>query len=280
MNTKSKKPGAKDSPLERYISIMETVAPFEHGLTAIELETTLGLPKTTINRLLHALIESGMITAESVRNRTYRLGDRLLQLLQMSPDSGWLTTLAQRPLQDLADRTGQSAFLSKFDGIEVRSVTCVAPDTPVRTYVMPGMAMPVNATASAKAILAFHPQETVKRILATELRSYTDRTKTKIAELTRELAEVREQGYAMDLAEHVPGLGSIAFPIRPTSGEVIYAVGLTGPYGQIIEQNFKQHCAALAEAAQRMAKLAQMHAYNGSAMAAKNAAADQRQGGA
>lgn len=252
------KASAKDSPLERYISIMETVAPFEDGLTAIELETTLGLPKTTINRLLNSLIESGMISSDNVRNRTYKLGDRLLQLLQMSPDSGWLATLAQRPLQDLADQTGQSAFLSKFDGSEVRSVTCVAPDTPIRTYVMPGMTMPVNAAASAKAILAHHPEDTVKRILASELHSYTENTKTKMTELTKELAEVRERGYATDLAEHVPGLGSIAIPIVPTIGDVNYAVGLTGPYSQIIDQNFERNRQSLAEAAQRMAKLAQM----------------------
>lgn len=258
MDTKVNKTSVKDSPLERYISIMETVAPFENGLTAIELETTLGLPKTTINRLLHALIESGMINSDNVRNRTYRLGDRLLQLLQMSPDSGWLATLAQRPLQDLADQTGQSAFLSKFDGAEVRSVTCVAPDTPIRTYVMPGMTMPVNAAASAKAILAHHPKQTVKLILASELRSYTENTKTKVAELMKELAEVKERGYATDLAEHVPGLGSIAIPIIPANGEVNYAVGLTGPYSQIIDQNFDRNCQSLAEAAQRMAKLAQM----------------------
>jgi DNA-binding IclR family transcriptional regulator len=258
LNMQPKKPSAKDGPLERYISIMETVAPFENGLTAVELENALGLPKTTINRLLHALVESGMISAENTRNRSYRLGGRLMQLLQLSPDSGWLATLAQRPLQDLADRTGQSAFLSSFDGTQVRSVTCVAPDTPVRTYVMPGMTMPVNATASAKAILAFHPEDTVKRMLAAELRSYTDNTKIMVSELTRELAEIRERGYATDLAEHVSGLGSIAFPIRPPSGDVLYAVGLTGPFGQIIEQNFSRNCEAIAQAAQRMAKLAQL----------------------
>lgn len=258
LNTKSDNQGLKDSPLERYISIMETVAPFEHGLTAVELETALGLPKTTINRLLNALIESGMVNADSVRNRTYRLGDRVLKLLQTSPDTSWLVALANKPLQDVADATGQSAYLSKFDGNEVRSITCVAPDTPVRTYVMPGMVMPVNAAASAKAILAYHPNDIVKKILATESRTYTDKTKTKLSDLMKELAEVRVRGYALDLAEHVPGLGSIAFPIRPANSEVTYAVGLTGPYGQIIDRNFDTHCAALADAAQRMAKLVQM----------------------
>lgn len=87
------------------------------------------------------------------------------------------------------------------------------------------------------------------------------------------------RAYATDLAEHVPGLGSIAFPINPSSGEVIYAVGLTGPYGQIIDQNFEQHRKAIAEAAQRMTKLAEMRANNASAPIGTNAAGNQRQVG-
>ncbi|WP_102960513.1 IclR family transcriptional regulator [Mangrovicella endophytica] len=246
---------SKDSPLERYISILETIAPFSDGLTAAELEAALNLPRTSINRLLHVLLDSGMVNADSVRNRTFRLGNRLLRILQMSPDSEWLATLAQRPLQDLAEETGQSAFISKFDGTEVRSVTCVAPDTPVRTYVMPGMAMPINATASAKAILAFHPDSEVDKLLISELQSFTDKTKTQVVDLKRELASVRERGYATDLAEHVAGLGSIAFPVRTARGAVAFAVGLTGPYGQIIDHNFDAHCQALRSAARQLGKL-------------------------
>jgi DNA-binding IclR family transcriptional regulator len=148
-------------------------------------------------------------------------------------------------------------LLSKFDGTEIHSVTCVAPDTPVRTYVMPGMAMPLNAAASAKAILAFHPKEQVAKILAKGLRRYTDKTKTSLRELERELTTVRKRGFATDLAEHVPGLGSIAFPILLEKKEVAYAVGLTGPYGQVIEQNFESNRDALAKTAERLAKLLQ-----------------------
>lgn len=248
----------KDSPLERYISILETIAPFEDGMTAAELEVALALPKTTINRLLRALTVSGMVNSTNVRNRTFRLGDRLLRLLHLSQDDGWIAPLAQRPLQALADETGQSAFISSFDGSEVRSVTCVAPDSPVRTYVMPGMAMPLNATASAKAILAFHPADVAGRLLSAEQKIFTDRTITDLDRLLRELDAVRVRGYATDLAEHVPGLGSIAFPVHPATGDVVYAVGLTGPYGQVIEQDFERNCNALRRASQRLARLLRM----------------------
>lgn len=243
------------SPLERYITVLETIAPFEDGLTAAELETALALPKTTINRLLHALMASGMVRSTNMRNRTYRLGDRLLGLLQSWPDDSWIAPLSQRLLQTLADETGQSAFISRFDGAEVRSVTCVAPDSPVRTYVMPGMSMPLNATASAKAILAFHADDVVRGLLSADHRSFTDRTITDFDRLSRELDLVRARGYATDLAEHVPGLGSIAFPVRPADGEIVYAIGLTGPYGQVIDQDFDKHCDALSRAALELGKL-------------------------
>lgn len=249
---------SKDSPLERYISILEIVAPFRDGLTAVELETALDLPKTTVNRLLHVLTASGIISAHNARNRSYRLGDRILRLLHTSPDTGWLVTLAQQPLKSLADRTGQSAFISKFNGSEVRSVTCVAPDTPIRTYVMPGMSMPVNAAASAKAILAFQSADVLARLLPAQLERYTEKTKTKVDVLMSEFSTIREQGYATDLAEHVAGLGSIALPIRVSGAEVAYAVGLTGPYDRVIERDFESHRQAIAETASRLGKLLQL----------------------
>jgi DNA-binding IclR family transcriptional regulator len=249
---------SKDSPLERYISILETVAPFSEGLTAIELETALDLPKTTVNRLLHALMSSGMISADNARNRSYRLGDRILRLLHTSPDTSWLATLAQQPLQALADKTGQSAFISKFDGTEVRSVTCVAPDTPVRTYVMPGMSMPVNAAATAKAILAFQPEDVLARVLPRRLERYTEKTKIEFDALISEFAAIRERGYATDLAEHVAGLGSIALPVHVPGAEVAHAVGLTGPYDRVIDRDFESHRQAIAETANRLGKLLQL----------------------
>lgn len=251
---------SKDSPLERYVTILETVAPFADGLTAAELEVALDLPKTTVNRLLNVLVSSGMVSTQNTRNRTFSLGERVLKLIQASPDTGWLPILAQRPLQELADRTAQSAFISRLHSHEIRSVTCVAPDTPVRTYVMPGVAMPINAAASAKAILAFQPPDRLEGMLAAGLERFTDNTITTRDRFLAELAAIRDQGYALDRAEHVPGLGSIAFPIRLPGDEVTYSVGVTGPIGQVIGQDFDSHRAAIRHTAQQLGKLLEMRA--------------------
>lgn len=249
---------SKDSPLERYMTVLETIAPFADGLTAGELEAALDLPKTTVNRLLNVLVGSGMVSTQHSRNRTFSLGDRVLRLIQTSPESGWLPILAERPLQELADKTAQSAFISRLDGRDIRSVTCVAPDTPVRTYVMPGMAMPINAAASAKAILAFQPFDQVESMITAGLERFTENTIITRDRFLSELATISDQGYALDRAEHVPGLGSIAYPILVHGAPVIYSVGVTGPIGQVIEQGFDSHCAAIRHTAAQLGKLLEM----------------------
>ncbi len=251
---------SKDSPLERYMTVLETIAPFADGLTAAELEAALDLPKTTVNRLLNVLVGSGMVSTRNTRNRTFSLGDRVLRLIQTSPDSGWLPILAERPLQELADKTAQSAFISRLDGKDIRSVTCVAPDTPVRTYVMPGMAMPINAAASAKAILAFQPADQLESMINAGLERFTENTITTRDRFLAELAATRDRGYALDRAEHVPGLGSIAFPLRPPSDGVTYSVGVTGPIGQVIDQDFESHLVAIRHTALQLGKLLEMRA--------------------
>lgn len=64
--------------------------------------------------------------------------------------------------------------------------------------------------------------------------------------------------YATDLAEHVAGLGTIAFPIRIHRTQVVYALGVTGPYSQIIENGFDANCRAIEETAKRLSRLLQL----------------------
>lgn len=251
-------PEIKDGPLERYMSILEAIAPFPEGLTAADLESALELPKTTVNRLLRVLLEASMITVSHSRTRSYKLGERVLRLLHSSPDTVWVETLARRPLQVLVEQTGQSAFISKFDGSQVSSITCVAPDTPVRMYVVPGMSMPWNATATGKAILAFQHEAVVEEILSQPLPNFTESTTTDVGSLRTELATIHNRGYATELGEHVAGLATIAYPIFTPPSRVTYAVGLTGARSCIIDQSFSSNCQALAEAATRLGKLLQL----------------------
>lgn len=235
----------KDRPLERYVSVLERVAEFPDGLSALEVERLLHLPKTTVNRLLKTLIEAELLEIGSNKARSYVLGGRLLRLLHTAPGDGWIESVAQKPLQNLAESTGETAFLVKISGQEIRSVSTEAPDTPVRTYVVPGRVMPPHASATAKAILAWQPEPVLEAMLGQTMEKLTDDTNVNRTALRRELEEVRRLGYAVERGEHVAGLASIGCPVLTPQIGIIYAVGLTGPFDRITGPAFQSHVRAL-----------------------------------
>lgn len=254
----------KDKPLDRYVAVLEALAPFAEGLSAPDVEAILQLPKTTVNRLLKTLLEANLVAVSSTRSRNYVLGNRLLRLAHASADSDWIVTATRKILGNLAEATGQTCFIARLAGFEIKSVSTESPDTPVRTYVVPGRTMPPNATASGKAILAFQPQDVVAKVLNASLDTFTANTKIDPEALAAELEEVRARGYSLDLAEHVEGLASIAAPIRTPGIGVIYAVGITGPYQRVVGENvFDFNLKNLLEAAAKLQRAIQPIALSG-----------------
>lgn len=244
----------RDTPLERYISALELVAPHADGLTAPELERALDLPKATVNRIIHVLQNSGLFAASPSRTRAFQLGPRILNILHSAGDNSWLERLTERPLQQLAESTGQSAFVVRLQGQEIRSVNCVTPDTTVRFHISPGTLLPPNASATAKAILSQHPEAFVRNVLREAATAFTPRTKMDADQVLAELAEVRSRGYAVETGEHVFGLASLGMPIFGLGGEVHFAVGLTGPEAVIMGDLLDTHLAGLRDTAERLAR--------------------------
>lgn len=247
----------RDTPLERYLSALELLAPHADGLTAPELERAMGLPKASVNRIVHVLLNSGLAMQSPNRARAFQLGPRILHLLHGANDTSWLERITEPALQQLAEATGQSAFIARInaDDAEIRSVNCVSPDTTVRFHIVPGTLMPPNASASAKAILAHTPEPLRDRILAREFSAFTPRTFLDRDSLMEDLEQVRQRGYAIETGEHVFGLASIAMPVYAQNNEVRYAVGLTGPENGILSPHFDRNIALLTETSEKLARV-------------------------
>ncbi|BCH05177.1 IclR family transcriptional regulator (plasmid) [Mesorhizobium sp. 131-2-5] len=207
--------------------MLETVVSSPDGLTTRELETMLGLPKTTINRILLALTSSDLL--EPGRRRgAFSLGSRFAHILQA--DTRWIELASKRLLKTLAEESGETCFIARLYGVTIRSVVMESPDASVGVYVTPGYILPPNATATGKLLTAMQEPSLRDAILQTELKGLTQRTITDRTQLLQEYQKIRQQGYAVENGEQVRGLFTIACPIILSEGQPpIYAVGMTGP---------------------------------------------------
>jgi len=83
-------------------------------------------------------------------------------------------------------------------------------------------------------LLAYLPEKERKKILGKKvLPQLTENTITGKRELEKELAKVREQGFALDREENEKDVRCIAAPIRNYQGEVIAAISISSPIFRI-----------------------------------------------
>ncbi len=219
-------------PLERYFRILEILAAFPDGLSLMEVGRMLGLPKATAHRLLAGLQKSQLVALTAPGN-AYVLGDRTRRLAVLGTDGSFVKTLTAALLRDLSTEIGETCYVARLEGIQVRSIVMESPDAPWRGFVLPGKTMQPNATACSKAILAFQDDDLVDRALAGRIIRLTDRTKTDPAAIKAELDAVRGRGYATCLGEVDEALAAVAVPIRVAPVGVIYSLGVVGPLPRI-----------------------------------------------
>jgi IclR family KDG regulon transcriptional repressor len=200
------------------------------ALGVTQLASGLSLNKTTVHRLLNAMEKFDLIERNPDGDR-YRLGLKLHELGTRAVESRTLRTEAHRFLLELSRASHETVSLAVpgpggvlcLDRVDSRD-SIINVRTPI------GARFPAHCTATAKAALAYLPEEEVEAIISIMgLTSYTPFTMTNLSDVKRNLHEVTERGYALDRQETERGLSGVAAPIWSGDGRVIAAVGMAGP---------------------------------------------------
>ena len=216
-----------DSPLGRYVRILESVAASQTGLTLTEIAHESGLQAGTVHRLLRGLVNLELLRARPGSKR-YLPGPRLKNLLHLSMGMEEYAGLARSILDRLVEEFGETAHLARLNGEWAESVLMKQPQGSDRAFVQPGRRLPLYAAASGKAILAFQNEGFISRYLARPRMRYTEQTKVDDAEIRREMARVREEGMAVCKNELDAGVLSYGHAVPAGDGPVLYSIGITG----------------------------------------------------
>ena len=102
------------------------------------------------------------------------------------------------------------------------------PDAPFFIQVVPGSRLNYHCNAFGKAVLAFQPEERVKKLLPAKLPKLTPNSISSRAVLLKELEKVRQTGIAYDREEYNNGFFCIGSPVFDVNGCIVAGLGLTG----------------------------------------------------
>jgi DNA-binding IclR family transcriptional regulator len=138
---------------------------------------------------------------------------------------------------------------------EVIVVARTAGSGPFQLTERAGIVRPAHCTALGKILLAAMRDEQLARYLShAPLERYTDKTIVDRAELTRELAEVRRSGVAYDDGEFNAEVRCVAVPAYGFTGQVVGAIGISGPIWRLSIQLLKERARQVRAAAATLSK--------------------------
>ncbi len=239
--------------LERALSILSAFTPSQPEMRLADF-AGLGLHKSTLYRLLEVLRAHRLVELDTATGR-YRLGLRLFELGMLVVNHLELTRCAQRPLDALVERTGETAHLGVLDGGEVVSIGRAESPHALRMPGAVGRRNPAHCTAIGKVLLAHLPEPEQRAHLAsTPLRALTRRTLVRPDQLLRELRAVRQRGYAIDDEEIYPGVRCVGAAVRNHTGTVVAAVSVAGPTTRLPREHFPRFAAEVLKAADEVSR--------------------------
>lgn len=222
--------------LRRAVRILDLVKSAERPPLAADIARQLELPRSTVHGLVVVMVELGLLEKTSLQG--YRLGARLADWATGVTESRDLVTEFYQALESFSDLAAFTVTLTLLEDTDVVYVACRNSATVLGASFRVGMHLPAIFTATGNAMLAemddtsfrewltLHPASTWPEPLTPHgIRSVTT--------LVREIAEIRERGYAVDDEQVHDGLWCFGAGVRDHSGRMVAGVGLSLPQTEL-----------------------------------------------
>ena len=202
--------------VDRALRILTALGAAARGLTLDNLADRLGIPKSSLHRILAALKHRRFVSQPETGG-PYFLGAELLATAFRFHDALDLRALIHPLLARVSADLNETIHMAVLDGAEVIYQDKIEAPHSIKLCSVVGGRNPAHATGVGKALLAWaYPTgEAAGAWFArwAPLARPTKRTVSSAARLAEQLALVREQGYALDVEENEIGVLCAAVPI-------------------------------------------------------------------
>lgn len=189
----------------------------ETGLPLSDVVQATGLTRPTVHRIVHALIEEGIVERSDKSGR-YVIGNQVPELALARPSRSPLLAAANEVLQRTSERVGDTLFLTVRTGNDTLCVDRRIGAYPIKVLsIEVGARRPLGVSSAGVAILAALPaQEARKIVAANEARFAAYRTDA--GAVLAQIAAARRRGFNLREVGLVQGTKSISTWIKTVDG--------------------------------------------------------------
>lgn len=214
--------------ISRAAEILRILKLDNSGLSLGQIAERVQLPRSTVQRIVNALISERLVMASSAEGGL-RLGSEIQSLAAAGRIN--MAELVRPILTQLSQETKETVDLAVFRDDHMVFVDQVIGSHRLRTVSAVGEVFPMTDTANGKAALALMADDVLAVIAARELKSGPDSgggVSRPLSELLKEIEDIRQTGIGWDLNEHTDGISAAGIAFKDPMDQ-IYAVSVPVP---------------------------------------------------
>jgi len=210
--------------VSRTAAIMRALSAHPGGLSLTAIANEVGLPRSTVQRLVTALEIEGLVDGKGPSGGT-RLGPTVSSLLATAHAD--MVVFGRHQLKMLLDALGETSSIITAVNAKGMVLETMTAEHALRVVLCQGSQVPLYASAGGKALLSAYDDSLIERVFGPELEALTPWTLTNRKALQSEVAQARERGIAIARNEQAAGISSFATVVDTSMG--IYAFEVTLP---------------------------------------------------
>ncbi|MBR0713527.1 IclR family transcriptional regulator [Bradyrhizobium liaoningense] len=223
------RPGAQ--AIRRALAVLRILAAGrEAGVPLAEVVQATGLTRPTVHRIIHVLIEEGIVERHG-RSGRYAIGNQVPELALARPRRSPLLMAADPVLQRTSAAIGDTLFLTVRTGNDTLCVDRRIGTYPIQVLsIEVGARRPLGVSSAGVAILAALPAQEARRIVAANEPRFAA-YRTDGPAVLAQIAAARRRGYNLRETGLVQGTRSVSMWIkahdaRPAAAITVSAVSL------------------------------------------------------
>jgi IclR family transcriptional regulator, KDG regulon repressor len=194
-----------------------------------ELTQLSGLNKTTVSRIVSALVKHGYLAQKGKRSK-YSLGFKFFDFTGYIKNQIKVRDVAIPFLMKLTQDLNESVIMAIWDGGTAFITETFQAKNPLKVVPDEGASLALHSTSLGKSILAnISPREFEIIGRNHTFERFTPNTITDLQDLKNHLIIVKREGIAFDDEENILGVRGVAAGLRNFDGSVVGAVGVIGP---------------------------------------------------
>lgn len=244
--------------VEKALKLLELLSTYDGPVRMAELSRAANMNKSTVFRMLEVMSQMGYVTQDEPNGR-YMMTTKMWEIGVRTFQRNDLRAAARPYLQELVDKLGETAILTRRDGGDVIIVEKVDCAQHLQAIAPLGSRSPIHASSFGKAFLMTEPAERIAA-LGPALEGFTGRTLTTLDALRADLDRARAAGAAVGSDEYRDGVSGVAAPVIGTDGKTYGTVGISLPTFRLTEAALPDFTRTVAEVARRFSRQIGHHA--------------------